>query len=307
MARVMKVPMGQLPDHIKGLSIATLGVLVLTPDSMLVRLIGLDSWSMVFWRGLLNMLVLTLALIVTYRGRTLALFLAIGRSGLAITALFSTGSVLFILALHNTSVANTLVIVAATPLITAILSWLFLAEPVPRRTWLAILAAFAGIAILVSDSPRGGTLAGDLAALGTAACLAAAMALIRRAKALNMVPAMALSGGVSALVMLPFAAPLSVAPGEVWLLLVLGVVVLPVSFGLTTLGLRYLPAPEVALILLLETVLGPFWVWLVLNETPSTRALIGGGVVVAALILHSLATLLRPRGHAQRALGGQRP
>ncbi len=296
--------MGHLPDHLKGLLITTVGVLVLTPDSLLVRLIGLDSWSMVFLRCLLTMLVLTLALTITYRGRTLARFLAIGGSGLAIAALFSLGSILFILALHNTSVANTLVIVAAAPLIAAILSWLFLDEPVPRRTWMAILATLAGIMILVSGSPRGGTMAGDLAALGTAACMAGALSLIRRAKARNMVPAMALSGGVSALVTIPFAAPLSVAPGEVWMLLILGAVVLPVSFGLIGLGPRYLPAPEVALILLLETVLGPFWVWLVLEETPSTRALIGGAVVIIALALHSLASLLRPRG---RALSRQRP
>ena len=295
--------MGHLPDHIKGLTITVAGVLILTPDSLLVRLIGLDSWSMVFWRGFLLMLVLTLALAITYRGQTLALFLAIGRTGLAIAALFSFSSILFILALHNTSVANTLVIVAAAPLITALMSWLFLNEAVSRRTWLAILAAFAGILILVSDSPRGGTLAGDMAALGTAVCMAGALALIRRARARNMIPATALSGGLSAVLMLPFAAPLSIAPDEVWMLLVLGVVVLPVSFGLMSLGPRYLPAPEVALILLLETVLGPFWVWLVLEETPSSRALIGGGIVVTALVLHSLASLLRPRG---RAHSGQR-
>ncbi len=299
--------MGHLPDHIKGLLITTFGVLVLTPDSLLVRLIGLDSWSMIFWRGLLLMLVLTSVLAIYYRGQTLARFLAIGWSGLAVATLFSISSVLFILALHNTSVANTLVIVAAAPLIAAILSWVFLAEPVPWRTWMAILATLAGILVLASDSPRGGTMAGDLAALGTAACMAAALSMIRRARALNMMPAMALSGGLSALLMIPFAAPLSVAPGEVWMLLVLGAVVLPVSFGLTSLGPRYLPAPEVALILLLETVLGPFWVWLVLEETPSARALTGGAVVVTALLLHSLVTLLAQRARALGPLTAQEP
>lgn len=286
--------MGQMPDHVKGLAITTLGVLVLTPDSLLVRLIGLDSWSMVFWRGLLMMSALTLILAVYYRGRTLAKFLAIGRIGLVIAGLFAMGSVTFILALHNTSVANTLVILAAAPLIAALLSRMFLGEPVRRRTWAAILVTFAGIAILASDSNGGGTF-GDIMALATAAVLAAALTLIRRAKALNMVPAMALSGGITAIVMAPFAAPLSIAPGDLGLLLVLGLFVLPVSFGLTSLGPRYLPAPEVALILLLETVLGPFWVWLVLEETPGARALTGGAVVVAALILHSLAALLATR------------
>ena len=287
--------MGNLPDHLKGLFITTFGVLVLTPDSLLVRLIGIDSWSMVFWRGLLMMSALTMCLAVYYRGQTLARFRAIGRTGLVIAALFSVSSVLFILALHNTSVANTLVIIASAPLIAAILSRLFLAEAVPPRTWAAILGALCGILVLASDSPRGGTLGGDMAAFGTAVGIAAAYSLIRRARSLNMAPAMAVSGGISAIVMIPFAAPLSVAAGEVWLLLILGLVVLPVSFGLMSLGPRYLPAPEVALILLLETVLGPFWVWLVLEEQPSTFALAGGAIVVGALILHSLAALMAQR------------
>jgi drug/metabolite transporter (DMT)-like permease len=297
------------PDHIKGLGITTLGVLVLTPDSLLVRLIGLDTWSMVFWRGSLTMLGLSIGLTIYYRRQTLARVLAIGRAGLVVAALFALSSVLFILALNNTSVANTLIIVAAAPLLAAILTWLFLADPVPMRTWMAILAAGAGILVLVSDSPRGGTLAGDLAALGTAACLAVSLSLIRRGRARNMVPAMALSGGLSALAMLPLASPLAVAPGQIWLLLLLGLVVLPLAFGLTTLGPRYLPAPEVALILLLETVLGPFWVWLVLNEAPSPYALAGGAIVITALILHSLATLMAQRrrgrvpGPARHATG----
>ena len=288
--------MGHLPDHLKGLLITTTGVLVLTPDSLLVRLIALDSWSMVFWRGFLIMIGLTLALAVYYRGETLARFRAIGRTGVAAAALLAVSSVFFVLALHNTSVANTLVIIAAAPLIAAILSRVFLGEAVPARTWAAILAALTGILILVSDGPRSGTLGGDLAALATAVGVAGAFTLVRRARTLNMVPAAALSGGFTAVAMLPIATPLAIAPGEVWLLLLLGLVVLPVSFGLITLGPRYLPAPEVALIMLLETVLGPFWVWLVLEETPGSRALVGGAIVIGALILHSLAALLAYRG-----------
>ncbi len=287
--------MGGLPDHIKGLGITTLGVLVLTPDSLLVRLIGLDTWTMVFWRGGLIMLALSAGLILYYRRQTLARVLAIGRTGLAVAGLFSLSSVLFILALNNTSVANTLIIVAASPLLAAVLTRAFLADPVPLRTWMAILAAGTGIMVLVSDSPRGGTLAGDLAALGTATCLAVNFSLIRRGRARNMIPAMALSGGLSAVAMVPLASPLAVAPGQVGLLLLLGLVVLPLALGLTTLGPRYLPAPEVALILLLETVLGPFWVWLVLDEAPSAYALAGGAIVIAALVLHSMAALMAQR------------
>jgi drug/metabolite transporter (DMT)-like permease len=287
--------MDRFPDHIKGLAITTLSVLALTPDSLLVRLIGIDAWTMVFWRGVLVFLALGGFVVLYYRGEAPARFRAIGRAGLAVAAIFALGSLLFVVALHNTSVANTLVIIAAAPLIAALISWLALGEPVAPRTWAAILAAMSGIAILVSDGPRGGTLAGDMAALGTATCVAISLSLMRHARAFNMVPAMAVSGGIGALTILPFASPLAVPPGDVWLLLILGLAVLPVSYGLMALGPRYLPAPEVGLIMLLETVLGPLWVWLVIGEAPTPRAFLGGAIVIGALIAHSLAALRRRR------------
>lgn len=293
--------MDRLPDHLKGLVITTLGVLVLTPDSLLVRLIQIDPWTMVFWRGLLMFLAIGGFTLAYYRGEAPARLRATGRAGLAAIALFGTGTVLFVLALYNTSVANVLVIVAAAPLIAAVYSRLFLAEPVALRTWAAIAAAIAGIAVLASDSARGGTILGDLAALGTAASVGIGFSVVRHARPRNMVPAMAVSGLVSALVALPLAAPASVPGDQIWLLLVLGVVVLPVSFGLLTLGPRYITAPEVGLIMLLETVLGPLWVWLVLTEEPSAHALVGGAIVIVALVGHSLAGLRAHRGRRRAA------
>lgn len=287
--------MERLSEHAKGLLVTTVGVLVLTPDSLLVRLIGLDPWTMVFWRSTLTMLTLSAGIALYHRGETLARFRAVGWAGIAVAVAFALGTVLFVLALHNTSVANTLVIIAAAPLIAAVFTRLFLAEPVRPRTWAAIAATLSGIAILVSDSPRGGTLGGDLAALGTAVCVATGLSIVRRARAFNMIPAMALSGGIGALAMAPFAAPLAVAPHDIALLLILGVVVLPIAYAFTILGPRYLPAPEVALIMLLETVLGPLWVWLVLEEAPSVRAFIGGAIVIGALAAHSALGLRRRR------------
>lgn len=284
--------MRDLPDHAKGLLITATGVLVLTPDSLLVRLIGLEPWDMVFWRGLLTAIGLTLWLAAYYRGETVARFRAVGRSGSAVAVLFALSTLFFIYALGRTTVANTLIIVSAAPLIAAVFSRVFLREAVRPRTWAAILVALAGIVILLSGSLEdarsgAGSLDGDLAAFGTALCMAGNFTILRRAKALNMVPAMALSGLLSAVTILPFAWPVALQPEQVGPMLLLGLLVLPVSFGLMTLGPRYLPAPEVGLILLLETVLGPLWVWLVLGEAPGERALLGGVIVVAALAVHS--------------------
>lgn len=281
-----------LTDHAKGLLITTTGVLVLTPDSLMVRLIGLAPLNMVFWRGLLVAVGLTAFLAAYYRGQTPARFRAVGRAGAGVAVLFSISTLFFIFALSRTTVANTLIIVSASPLIAAGLSRALLREAVRPRTWAAILGALAGIVVLLSGSLRdagngAGSLAGDLAALGTATCVAGQITIVRRSKALNMVPAMALSGLLSAVAVLPFAWPVALQPAQLGLMLLLGLVVLPVSFGLFTLGPRYLPAPEVSLILLLETVLGPFWVWLVLGEAPGARALVGGAIVIGVLALHS--------------------
>ncbi len=287
----MERPPSHRPGHRYGLMITTLGVLVLSPDSLLVRLIAVDQWTMVFWRGILTALALTLFLGVTYRRGTVDRFRAVGAAGLVIAGIFAAGTILFVVALNHTSVANTLVIISAAPLFAAIFSRVFLAEVVSPRTWAAIVAALGGIGVIVSGSFQGGTTDGDLAALGTAVCMAGGLSLIRRGRDRNMVPAMALSGLLSAVLVLPLASPLAPDQGQAGLLLLLGLIVLPVSFGLITLGPRYLPAPEVALVLLLETVLGPYWVWLVIGETPSSRAFIGGSIVIGALILHSALAL----------------
>ena len=293
-------PPSHRSSHHRGLMITALGVLVLSPDSLLVRLIAVDQWTMVFWRGILMALALALFYGIAYGRGALDHFRAIGAAGLAIAGTFAASSILFVIALNHTSVVNTLIIVSAAPLFAAIFSRIFLAEIVSPRTWAAILASLGGIGVIVSGSSQGGTTNGDLAALGTAVCMAGALSLIRRERERNMVPAMALSGLLSALIVLPLAAPLALDPGQTGLFLLLGLIVLPVSFGLITLGPRYLPAPEVGLVLLLETVLGPYWVWLVIGETPSIRALIGGSIVIGVLILHSALALRQARPGPKR-------
>jgi drug/metabolite transporter (DMT)-like permease len=283
--------MGGLPDHVKGLLITGIGALLLSPDSLLVRVIAIDQWSMIFWRGVLVAFCLGTFLVLKHGRETAARCREIGKTGLLLAVVLASSSVLFIVALAHTSVANTLIIVSAAPLFAALISRSFLSEAVAPRTWAAILGAICGIAVIVSDSPGGSNLGGDLAALATALCIAASLALLRRTRARGAIPAVVLSGLLSAIVSLPLAAPFALGAGQAGLMALLGLVVLPVAFCLTMLGPRYLPAPEVGLILLLETVLGPLWVWLALGEDPGTRALIGGTIVVAALAAHSALAL----------------
>jgi drug/metabolite transporter (DMT)-like permease len=269
--------------------------LVLTPDTLLLRLIEANAWTVVAWRGALMSLVLFGAFFIARGKEAVREIKGLGKRGLLVSLLYALNAISFVLAVENTSVANVLVILAASPLFAALLSLLFLKERVAPATWAAILAGLAGVLIVVGDSLGAGRLFGDLCALVTAISLAAIFTVIRGSGGLNMIPATALGALLSALAALPFSDALIVDPQSMIYLLINGAVIMPVSFGLITLGPRHVPAPEVALLMLLETVLGPLWVWLGVGETPTTATFIGGAVVLSAVALHAAWRLLRRR------------
>ena len=269
------------------------GVLVLTPDTLLIRLAATDHWTLVFWRGALMSAALFLVIFWQYRNGVGQAFMRIGKSGLVVGLFYGLSSIFFVSAVTFTGVANTLIIIASAPMFAAVMSWFILREKVPVRTILAIIATFIGIFVVVSGDKSETSLLGDLLALGTAIVMAGVFVLVRRAKTVNMIPATAIGGIIAALASLGFGATTPFVLGQdqfVWVL-IMGVVVLPVSFGLLTLGPRYIPAPEVGLILLLETALGPLWVWLVLDEGINLQVLVGGAIVILSLTLHSVRTL----------------
>ncbi len=215
----------------------------------------------------------------------------VGRPGLLVAVLFGMQTVLFIVSITNTAVANTLVAVSAAPLFAAVYEWVFFRQPISRRLFGVILVAIVGIAVMVSGSLGGGTLLGDLAGLGAAAGLGGSFVVIGRNPDRSMVPAMGLGGLVAALVALPWADPMSATATDFRYLAISGFIVLPLGFGFLAMAPRYIPGPEVALITLLEMVLGPLWVWMALEEVPSATALIGGLIVIAALAYNSIAML----------------
>ena len=288
-----------LATHTRGLLITGTGVIVLTPDTLLLRLADLDVWTITFWRDLSLGLALMLAMAVFYRGRTISVFLAMGWAGLSVAFLFGINGILFVVAISHTGVANALVILATTPVVTALLAWIFLRERVSLELWLVIFLSLGGIAIVVWDGVGRGTLLGDLAAVSVAITMAGVFVILRAARAVNLIPATALGSLVAGLAVLAVASPLAVPWSSAGYVAAMGVFVLPLSFGLITLGPRYLPAPEVALLMLLETVLGPLWVWLVLSEEPPLLTVIGGAVVLVTLAGHSAYQLYRNRPAAR--------
>jgi drug/metabolite transporter (DMT)-like permease len=168
-----------------------------------------------------------------------------------------------------------------------VLGWLFLREPVPLRTWIAIAVALVGIGLAVGGGVAGPR-PGDLFALGTVLCLSGYLTVVRAAGDTDMTPCIVFGGLVAAVLAAPWATPLAVPGSSVVYLLLLGVVVIPLSLSLITMGPRYLPAHEIALVGLLEAVLGPYLVWLVLGEHPGWHAIGGGALVIAVLVAHTL-------------------
>lgn len=283
-----------MTPHTRGFLLTLLGVLLLTPEALIVRLVDSDPWTLALWRGVPCGGVILLGYLAVARGRAVHELRALGRAGAAVAVLFAMNAICFVVALHNTTVANTLVILATTPLIAALMSYAFLREAVALPTWAAIAAGFVGILIVVADGLGRGSTLGDANALITAATLAATFVLIRRRRDVNMVPAAGAGNLLAALLALPLAQPASLAGHQIELVLLLGLFFAPAAFALLAMGPRTLPAPEVALLLLLETVLGPLWVWIGVAEVPSPAAFLGGGIVVCTLVAHSIWRLRRP-------------
>ncbi len=273
--------------YLHGLALTFAGVLAVTPDTLLVRLIDTDPWTMVFWRGLGIAAGLT-AIVCAVEGR--AGFRNIFRFGprrLLAAALMVAVSFAFMWALALTSVANVLVVLAGSPLAAALLGRLILGDPVPLRTWAAAVIVAGGVAVIFAEDLQGGRFAGNLCAAMAAVGLAAYFVLLRSIRAASTLPVPIWGNLAAALLALPLAAPFSLSQaGALWMVLLAGLL-MPVAIGLISTGPRYLPAAEVGLLLLLETLLGPLWVWFGVGETPTPAVLAAGAVIVAALAMNS--------------------
>jgi drug/metabolite transporter (DMT)-like permease len=218
-----------------------------------------------------------------------------GWPGIAVALCLAVASMSFILALARTSVANTLILMSAGPYVTGLLGWFLLGERVRFRTWGTMAVAMGGAVVMVSSSYVRGSVGGDLLALMMAGAFATATVLVRRHPTILMTPAAALGAGLTCLLALPMAAPLRASTRDIALLAVFGIGQFAVGFLLFIAGARLIPAAETSLIGMIETVLGPLWVWLALGENPGLASLLGGTLIVGALLTHTLLDLLDPR------------
>lgn len=285
-----------MTDQTKGLLLTFLGVMCIVPEALFVRVIDAPTVTLAFWKVALVGLSIAAGLLLT---QGTAPFRALRRAGWA-AAIYVGGvacaGVGFVLAVRLTSVANVVFILASLPVFAAIYSRIFLGEAISRRMFFTIAAVLAGLAVIAfgSGETANASLAGDLLALSISAIFAGALTAARQARAVSMVPAVALAYLLAALVLLPVAQPMQMPAAE-WPLMLLYALFMALSAGLIALGPRYISSAEVGLLVLLESVLAPLLVWAVLGENPGPYALIGGAVVVGALFLSNLIALSRRR------------
>ena len=287
-------------DIRRGIFLSASGMLILSPDGLLLRLIkDAGTADIVFYRSIF--MSITLALILCWLNRSdwrkprqyfeHCFGRQFDRYAVFACLLMTISNIAFVGAIVNTTVANVLVILAAMPLFSALLGWILIREGVERRTWIAIVFAFSGVVVIFAGSLQSGGWLGNGLALFTALSQGLTLVVLRRAKTNVVLPALCASGLCSAAICFFFASPGDITQHDLTILSVMGLLVVPIALALFLSGTRYIPAAEVALFALLETVIGPILVWLGVGEVPTLATWIGGGFVMTAIIVNSILAL----------------
>lgn len=269
--------------HTQGIVLIVLSAIAYSSAGFFTRLVHLDAWTMLFWRGLYAGLMIFAVILVQERGRWAAAIRAIGWPGLAAALCSTAATILYLNAFRRTSVADVAVIFAATPFLTAGIGFLWLRAREPWATLACSLAALIGVGIMVRGAASEGHLFGDLLAFGMATLMAVMMLIIRRHQEVSMLPAAFLSALLCPIAVWPFASPFAVDSGDMLALFLFGTTQFGLGLVFLTLGGRLVSATENALINTLETPLAVAWVWLAFAEAPSLGAVIGGTLVIAAV------------------------
>ena len=269
----------------KGLILSFIGVLILSPDSLLIRLVDLDDFSLIFYRSALPIVTILIFLIYTYQESFLKSFYLIGIPGIIYAILYAITHICFVYSIQNTAVANTLVLIASAPIFAALFSVFILKEIPSLFTWIVILIAMFAMIIIGVGSFTTTGLYGDLMALIVAIGMGFSMVLVRLFKNKDLVPACLLGCLISALYALPFGINFDLNNSQFVLILIMCLILLPIPFMIMTISPKFAPAHEVALIFLLESVLGTTWVWFIIQEVPPLNTIIGGILLLGSVTI----------------------
>jgi len=283
--------MKNLSDQQKGSLLAFIAVFLITPDSLFIRLSNIETWGMLFYRGAIPFLVVLIGLLIFYKKSFLKVLFSMGLHGVFYTLTFAVTNITFIISIQNTNVANTLLMIAMAPMLSAVLGGIFLKETPDKKTWTAILITFGSALYIFYDSMQLGNFFGDLFGLITALGLAAGAVIVRSAKNKDLVPAAVIGKLWVAIFALFFVESFTLVETDIIIVPLMCVMCVALPFVLVTIAPRYIPAAEVNLFFLLETILGPVWVWLVIKEQPTLETIQGGVIIITTIAIHSFLKL----------------
>ena len=279
--------MKDLSDQQKGSLLAFVAVMFITPDSLFIRLSNVDTWGLVFYRGIIPFFTVLLGMLIIYKLNFFKILLSSGYHGIFYVITFSVTNITFVVSIQNTNVANTLVMIATAPMLSAILGAIFLREPPDKKTWISIIITFLAIIYIFYDSIKLGNFYGDILGFITAIGLAVGAVVIRSAKNKNLVPAAVVGKLFVAAFALLFIESFVLVGNDQLIVPLMCILCVAIPFVLVTIAPRFIPAAEVNLFFLLETIIGPIWVWLIIKEQPSLETLQGGLIIVFTIAIHS--------------------
>ena len=283
--------MKNLSNQKKGSLLAFIAVMLITPDSIFIRLSNIETWGMLFYRGAIPFVVVLIGLIFFYKNNLLKALIGIGYPGIFYVISFSICNITFIISIQNTNVANTLVMIAMAPMLSAILGSIFLKEVPDSKTWIAIIITLIAVSYIFHDSIEMGNFYGDLFGLITAFGLACNAVIARFAKNRDLVPSAVIGKLCVAIFAFFFVDTFSLVGTDLIFVPLMCVMCVAIPFVLVTIAPRFIPAEEVNLFFLLETIIGPFWVWLIINEQPSIETIQGGIIILLTIAIHSFLKL----------------
>ena len=275
----------------KGMLLAFTGIMFITPDSLLIRLANIDSWNLIFYRGFIPFLTILVGLLFIYKSSLIKKILDNGWHGVAFILTFAITSTVFVVSIENTNVANTLVMVALAPMLSAVISLIFLKENPDQKTWVAIIITTLAVIYIFYDAIDSGDFLGNFLGLVCATGLAVNAVIIRSAKKISLVPSAMIGKLIVALFALMFVDQIKLENNDLIIIPLMCVVCIAIPFVCVTLAPRYITAAEVNLFFLLETIFGPLWVWMVIKEQPSMETIIGGSVIITTIAIHSALVL----------------
>jgi drug/metabolite transporter (DMT)-like permease len=283
----MSLPIPDRGHYFKGVAIMVAATILLSLSGVFVRLISTaDPWQINSYRAGSMSVALLVYLLAVYGRQTCNRFAAIERRAmLTVSLFFAVGSTLYVVAMSRTSIANVACLTATAPVFAALLAWLMIGERSGRAAWIATGIALLGIYVIFRDELGVGDPVGNAVALATAVCFAGQTVVVRKYRAFDLVPAVCV-GGIVVAVAVPLLRHVPpVAGRDLLLILAMGVVQLAVPLILYVRAARYIPAMHMVLIGLLDVLFNPLWTWIGAGEAPTANAVVGGGIIVTAVIL----------------------